>query len=366
MFKSNLATSKRVRGLLDEYRGQGLMTHAYAAWGHLDRVSDFEKIEILPDGRNVFDLASITKAVVTTPLIYQEIMDGNISLKTTVLDWMRAEYPRRLIPFYRNLKIENLLSHQAQLPAWSNFWVNIWDNQGQKKSQREIPALTPIELHLQGLNRVAITSENKKDREIYSDIGFMLLGLLISLKKKRTLASLFHGLLKEINVSSDVTGGLFFSPSLFIRDQCIPTSFCYLRKRLLLGEVHDENCAALGGESGHAGLFGTGDGLRKFLFNFCSSDLGKSLMKENWERSQSRTQNLELKRPILGWRLDETVFFKRNIALGHLGFTGGAFWVLPSQNFFAILLTNRVISGRISQSIKKLRGEFAEVIENSL
>lgn len=358
----------KVKKLLNYYRSEGLMTHAYASWGYLNRNSRVQKVELLPDNRDIFDLASLTKALVTTPLIYGEVQASQISLATHVGEWMGDRYPLRLDGIYRGMSLGDLLAHQASLPAWINFWINIWNLHGQKTHQKEIPGLTPIELHLSVLNRTARFGAVKRDieKEIYSDVGFILLGLLIAIKKKKGLHVLLSDLLNNYMEGNRLERDLLFSPPVLVKNRCIPTSYCSLRKRLLVGEVHDENCAALGGESGHAGLFGTGDALTRFLINFCTSELGKNLIIENYTRAKLRRDDKETKTPLVGWRYDDGSFFKRTIAIGHLGFTGVGYWVLPEKNFFAVLLTNRVVSKRINPKIKSLRESFCNTIENSL
>lgn len=356
---------REAESLFESYRQDGLWTHAFGAWGQLNHSGKTVVIEILPEKRDIFDLASLTKAIVTSCLIYREFHLNMAKPSTTLGEWLGASWPCRLHPSFKEVTLENLLGHTSGLPSWINFWINHWCPDGQTKHSREIPGLTDIERHLHGLNRVRVVP---KSGELYSDLGFILLGLGLGLKYKKSLDVQWNQWLsQELNLSEE-GGSLSFCPSLAIRDRCVPTSYCTLRKRLLVGEVHDENCASLGGVAGHAGLFGSGESLIAFLRNLFDSQMGNAMFLENQRRLESRFVEaksfVSSPTPLLGWRAADdpsSEVFGRGRALGHMGFTGVAFWVRPKQNDFAILLTNRISSGRVNRKIARFRQEFFEL-----
>ncbi len=353
---------REAKNLFRRAKEEGLWTHAYGAWGSLDPKGEVFKVADLPDHREVFDLASLTKAVVTTSLIFQELNRGSVSLSSTLGEWLGDLWPGRLSRVLSHLSLESLLGHHSGLPAWSNFWINHWLPDGQTDQLRELPGLTGIERHLQGLSRRPLGVQGE---ELYSDLGFILLGLALGLKKQQSLASQWNDwLTKDLKIGEQVRD-LDFSPSGELRDRCVPTSYCYLRKRLLVGEVHDENCASLGGVSGHAGLFGSGESLTTYLQALFHSKVGETIFRENQKRLQQRRRSeKQQQKPspsLLGWRPADdpsSMGFGGGRAFGHMGFTGVAFWVRPHKNDFAMLLTNRICSGRLSRKITEFRREF--------
>jgi CubicO group peptidase (beta-lactamase class C family) len=141
-----------------------------------------------------------------------------------------------------------------------------------------------------------------------------------------------------------------------------PTERCEWRGKIVRGEVHDENCAALGGVAGHAGLFGTAHALAKLgrtildVLGGKSDFLPKKLMVEALAaRDGSGTHRL-------GWdtKSAESAGGKRlsGSAFGHLGFTGTSLWCDPGRDAVVVLLTNRIHPSRANEKIKGFRPAF--------
>lgn len=361
----NLRNKQKIERLFLSFKEEGLMSHAFGAWGFLDDRSNVQKVGYLPDDRMIFDLASLTKAIVISPLIFREFRDHQIPLSSTIDEWMGEQYPQRLDPRFKLLRVDQILGHQAGIPAWANFWSHQWLPTGQKLISREIPALNFYALHIKVLNRLAQFQwkSNKFIQDLYSDIGFILVGMLLAIKNKKSLRPLFQDFLNAECSGLPTPEYLDYTPTIRDRIRCIPTGYCPLRGRLLVGEVHDENCAVLGGETGHAGLFGTGEAVISFLQTLHSSSLGKDFLRENFIRALSKDTSND---PMIGWRRDDNLFFKKNLAIGHLGFTGCAFWVLPENGFFAVLLTNRVLMGRLNPRIKVFRSLFFDQVSTCI
>jgi len=320
-------------------------THCAVATGRLGQENATFSHSISPDGATIFDLASLTKALVTVPLILR-ILGPRPRLSSSILDLSRetAAIHRDMA----NIQIDALLSHRSGLPAWSNFWVN---------------RLSPITSarELQGTARVhAFEVFSRRSSwiqrpavECYSDLGFIMLGLLIESLASKGLSDQFAEYCGALNEEE----WLGFLPGEGRVFQAISCGFCPVRGRILRGEVHDENCASLGGVSGHAGLFGSMEGLIRFLNFFWHSAEGQTL----------RQLNMPGQSPggAVGWRPAtdaSSVGFGNGQALGHLGFTGTAFWVVPNTGQYAILLTNRIISGRVSDTIKSFRRDIFNLL----
>ena len=190
---------------------------------------------------------------------------------------------------------------------------------------------------------------------LYSDIGFILLGLGLELKSGFSLGQLFEKYCKK---TLNLEGlKLFFKPGQGLKKSVVSTGYCSVRQRVLCGEVHDENCAAIGGVAGHAGLFGTGQSLLEFLRAFVFTKEAKRLFA--WSERLGP----------YGWRLGNTpstAIFAQGRSLGHFGFTGCAFWVDPATWDFLIFLTNRVLYSRVSSEFNGIRKEVFSKITESL
>jgi len=337
---SNLKARKlaNLEEISRRYEAAGLYTHVYASCGFLNESKPRFKWSKLPDGRSVFDLASLTKALVTTPLailscdeikkdpheasVLQAFGDGTVN--------------RPGFDLFVDTKVSTLLRHESGLPAWRNFYVEC---EGKRQSLADI------------LLRARPSPDRGSLSDVYSDVGFIFLGQLIESQRQKKLIDIWFDYCKELGILARPVLGL---GSAFASENLISTGFCPVRGRNLLGDVHDENCWALGGFAGHAGLFGTGEGIEEFLHGLWRSPRGRRVFTLNFSEASSSGESL------MGWRKgrDESArTFAEGRGCGHMGFTGTAFWVDPKTEAYAIVLTNRVISGRISSLMKSFRSE---------
>jgi CubicO group peptidase (beta-lactamase class C family) len=153
------------------------------------------------------------------------------------------------------------------------------------------------------------------------------------------------------------------------------------RDRLVRGEVHDENTAAMGGISGHAGLFSTAGDLVRFAQMMLGGGVrgegrgargdergatGARFVKQETIAEFTRRQDPALSHRALGW---ETPNGENSAgsrlsprAYGHTGFTGTSLWIDPEQDVFVILLTNRVHPTRENPRIFEVRRRVADLV----
>jgi CubicO group peptidase (beta-lactamase class C family) len=324
-----------VEQVIRSFHATGLYTHVYAACGFLDGKGPAFETSILPDERSIFDLASLTKAFVTTPLVLGECFRGNIAPEVAQLgdlfgDSIGGEFGQEV----KNLLVANILRHEAGLPAWRNLYVEC---EGRRQTL------------LSAVQRAKGIGQNQE--ELYSDIGFMILGEMLQHTAKKSLANLSLDFLRELGVENQ---GYIGSSDIILREKVIPTGYCAIRSRQLIGEVHDENAWALGGFAGHAGLFGTGPAVVDYLQALWRSPVGRRAIEANFHAASSSGESL------MGWRKGRDASaktFAQGRGCGHLGFTGTAFWVDPLTGGFGVVLTNRVVSGRISTAIKDMRAQ---------
>jgi len=278
----------------------------------------------------VFDLASLTKVIVTASVAMRLVEGGRLLLDAPVRDyeanWQGDDRTA--------VCVRDLLEHASGLPAWEPLWRAHADRDGILAAI----AATPLECP-------------PRSRSIYSDLGFMLLGHLLETVDGRSL----DVQLEEMAAGSMAAGAagvpLVFNPPASWRPRIAPTRFNEWRDRLLVGEVDDDNAWAMGGVAGHSGLFGTAAAVGVFarvILQVLSGD------REAERRLATReTVRLFLSRSTvpgssraLGWdmmRTSSSCGTKMSAsAFGHTGFTGTSLWIDPEQDFYVALLTNRV------------------------
>jgi CubicO group peptidase (beta-lactamase class C family) len=255
-----------------------------------------------------FDLASLTKVIFTTQRCLQLVDAGKIGLDVPLFHYLPDLRQYDLNAAERHLTVRKLLSHETPLPA--------------------VEPLYTLGQDAETLRAYILQRDWPKGAPVYSDINFILLGLLI---ERITGLPLNDQTLPK---------GLSFSPPI---DQSVATEYCTWRGRIMRGEVHDENAFALGGAAGHAGLFGTIDGvLDQALRLLNGEELSSSLMAE--------MMTPQFANRALGWEINHEGWHGGEghspQTIGHLGFTGTGLWIDHDGGYAWTLLTNRVHPSR--------------------
>jgi CubicO group peptidase (beta-lactamase class C family) len=185
-----------------------------------------------------------------------------------------------------------------------------------------------------------------------------LLGLVLERAGGAPLAEQFGAMAaKDLGFSCERARFHYATRLAGLADEAIPTSFCAIRGHRLVGEVHDENCWSLGGETAHAGVFGSGRALIAYLRALARSELGARVLGAN-AQARKIPPGEPPNQPCLGWRQGAdsgSAGFHGGKAIGHLGFTGTGFWIYPETGEYAILLTNRVHGVRLNPAITAMR-----------
>ena len=331
---------RNIRDLLKElitsYQKGGKYTHCYVACGFFHEEDPRFEFDILPENKTFFDLASLTKPLALTPLVFGDLKKKNLKTTTPLARWLTER--DALCSALGKMRVEDLLAHESRLPSWRNLWVTC----PQDSQYQELKNKDKASKRLGSLVEGSLLQK----KFVYSDLGYILLGLCLEAVAKHSLSFLFDVFCKK-NLGLK-HNDILYGTLLKDKQLAIPTSYYKLRKRLLQGEVQDENAWFLGGEAGHAGLFATGPGLLSFLNAFMISGIGQQVLEENKKKRVKRGCD---EQGLCGWRQglgESSEVFGRGQAIGHLGFTGTAFWCLPEKNQYAILLTNRTVSGRRS------------------
>ena len=293
------------------------------------------RIAATPD--TIYDLASLTKPLITGLLCARRIEAGELTLDSSVSQYL-PEFDRT---DKRAITVRELVSHSSGLPAWRPLYVLTEHNK-----ERVVSAIANLDLEYGPGTRV-----------VYSDLGFIILGLLLErITGQRLVEMAQREIFQPLNLQQT-----FFNPqsamqtgiaacetgNAYEREMCgesagDPKNW---RQELIWGQVHDGNAHFLGGAAGHAGLFSTAHETLKIANQFMpgQSELLKAETCELFRKNL--TTGLEESRS-LGWQLAETKDSAAGLDLprdsfGHSGFTGTSCWNDPTHERAFILLTNR-------------------------
>ncbi len=204
-----------------------------------------------------------------------------------------------------------------------------------------------------------------RSRSIYSDLGFILLGFLIADRGARPLAEQFADWWSD--------SALTFAPSADDRRSAAPTlplDDDARRGRTLVGEVHDNYAAALGGAAGHAGLFGSAPAVGAFARAMLCAARGEPGAGRPFNPARVseflRRSSVAGSSRALGW---DTMLTTSSCgarmsarAFGHTGFTGTSLWIDPVRDRYFVLLTNRVAGGGTLDAIRAVRRAFHDAL----
>jgi CubicO group peptidase (beta-lactamase class C family) len=365
------ALENELNAALQAWSQKGLFTHAFAAAGDLTAPLPSLRGLLSSDGRNIFDLASMTKALVATPAAFNLCQNNEWAMDLPIREApMARRHPERFagVPdVLLAMTPRQLLRHESGLPAWRNFYVQCTPESGSAPFRR--PLQQAVASYAKASKDSSTTGPSKP---VYSDVGFLALGILLESSYNANIADIFSFLCKEPNWLSTASIQLAYGPDLAQNDRqqkAVPTGFCKVRERDLVGEVYDENAWALGGRCAHAGLFGTGDDLIEFLKGLSASPSGRAMLA-----AQASEIGGPENESLLGWRQGGDPAakpFGGGKSMGHLGFTGTAFWITPADHpekplRYGIVLTNRTVSGRINPAIKDCRRELFQLLWQSV
>lgn len=294
--------------------------------------------------RTQFDLASLTKPIVTTTIALRLVESGELDLLTTIGDHVEraAGTARGEIP------IRHLLTHTSGLPPYKSFPFG-WDS---KDSVLESLYESPISL-----------LADPGELFVYSDLNFVLLADVIRHITDESLTDLaVNHVFEPLGLERAIIGPIS-NP-----DNVAMTWDRQWRNRVLHGEIHDYLGAAMDGESGNSGLFASvQDVVRvaRMLLEEGQID-GSQVLAPSTVESIIADQIPNLNRPHgLGWRLahegNPGVTWAPS-SVGHTGFTGTSMWFDPTRKIYAILLTNQLLTDGGTEGLKSFRTTFHDMV----
>jgi CubicO group peptidase (beta-lactamase class C family) len=314
--------------------------------------------------QTIYDLASLTKPLVTGLLCARRIEAGELTPDSAVANYL-PEFERT---DKQAITVRQLLTHTSGLPAWRPLYIL-----AEGERDRIPGVIGALDLEYKPGTRV-----------IYSDLGFISLGLLLERYTGKPVSELARTeILERLKLRST-----FFNPEISMQTgiAACETGNAYeratagemgtpeygkWRENLIWGEVHDGNAYFLGGVAGHAGLFSTAEetaliaaqflAAQSQLLNARTCELFKTNMTEGLEESRS-----------IGWQLAGTPESAAGQSLppdsyGHSGFTGTSCWIDPHHERIFVLLTNRTHSRTLPfANINSVRREFHRLAVDAL
>ena len=302
----------------------------------------------------IYDLASLTKVVATTPLLLQAAAEGRLRLD----DPLAIHLPEARAG---TATLRHLLSHTSGLPAWIPFYLEVSGYQAVIARAAATPPTAPAGAQV-----------------VYSDLGFILLGEVI----RRALGSPLDVLAEQRIFGPLEMRDTTYRPPSSLHDRIAPTEDgtaieqamagqAGLRHRwrryLIWGEVHDSNAYAMGGVSGHSGVFGTADDVIRYARMWLGGGRASraSVLPVEFVQAATAGQPPDQARG-LGWALTGPQGWWGTTlsasAFGHTGFTGTSVVIDPEHALAVVLLTNAVHLGRDRTEILTLRRELAAAV----
>jgi len=374
--------------LLDAGVGEGAYAAAVLLVGRDDEVL-FERAAGYARAASLFDIASLTKPL-TAALFLVLSQEGHLSpdgIAAEVLPFTSTD------PRVRKIRFAHLLAHTSGLPPWLPLY--------EKVAAAETAEGRPVPGTAEGYDRIlseVLSLPLSRDPGAgweYSDIGYMLLGRAIEVAGFGSLDRL---------LASMVTGPLGMRETRYLPlaaiSECetgrlIPTGWSEVRQREKVGEVDDENAAAMGGVAGHAGLFSTAGDLFLFAREIVRARKGEGRvltrpsvvgMTTRVARPSGCPRTLGFDTPtpphssqtgdspgntprssLIGDSPGETPSSQAGAmapadAVGHLGYTGCSLWIDPVRGISVILLTNRVVFGSGNRKLSALRPRIHDAV----
>jgi len=303
----------------------------------------------------MYDIASLTKVVVTTTLVaklaegdFAVPLDLDAKVERYLPEWASGPQPE----WRHRVTVRHLLTHTSGLPPFKEYW---------RTSKSKHDTLTKI--FAEPLEYEPGT------KEVYSDLGIILMAEIIDRstgKKLDDLANTF--IFSPLGMTNSM-----YKPPKKLWPTIAPTEIdTQYRHRLIEGEVHDENAYAIGGVSGHAGVFSTAPDLAAFCQMLLNGGVyaHRRILRRATVTQFTTPQQLSGGTRTLGWAVPTPEglaghYFSAH-SFGHTGFTGTSIWVDPDRQLFVVFLTNRVHPTRENQKIQQVRRDLHDAVMQAL
>jgi CubicO group peptidase (beta-lactamase class C family) len=306
----------------------------------------------------LWDIASLTKPIAAASLALTSVREKGLSLNSSASKFL----PELEGEEKGKITIRHLLKHTSGLPAWKPYYEEVARERPEFVGRRE-----SRQIYLEKISQEPLESPIAY-RRLYSDLGYILLGIFLED---------FWGVALDALFNEKIAQPLGLKNTFYVPlgagsprpvTQFAATEDSIWRKKLIRGEVHDDNAYVLGGVAGHAGLFSHVDDLHRFLLAIrqglrAGHDLFPQELTEEFVGPKVNGK--------LGWDVPEPEnsqagkYFSKN-SIGHLGYSGCSMWMDPEQDFHVVLLTNRVHPTSKNEAIKEFRPRIHNLIFEEL
>jgi CubicO group peptidase (beta-lactamase class C family) len=328
-----------------------------------------EKTPLEPN--TIFDLASLTKPLATAIAVMLLVREKKIRLDDRIT---------RFIPTFgvfgkSPATVRHLLTHSSGLPGFKPFYEDIIKSE--KGGKINFVASRAAKNHVFEQIHREKPLHPAGTQAVYSDLGFMVLGELVEVVTGLTLDRFCQDrIFKPLGLRSTAFVDLTLLKTHRlqpVQEIIAPTEQCPWRKKILCGEVHDDNAYAMGGVAGHAGLFSSALDIHYLLLRLARCLEGKDafLPGELLQEFVTKDESVKNASFALGWdtptpgkSLAGTLFSPRTV--GHLGFTGTSVWWDLEKNCHIILLTNRVHPSRKNDKIRDFRPMIHDLVMKAI
>jgi beta-N-acetylhexosaminidase len=327
---------------------------AIHAFGNLSYDANAPAVE----PRTMYDIASLTKVVATTTLVaklaegdFPVPLDLDAKVERYLPEWA-ADSNAKDMEWRHRVTVRHLLTHTSGLPPFKEYWRA-------STSKRET------------LKRIFAEPLDYEpgSKEVYSDLGIILMAEIVERLTGRPLDELVKTYISSPLGMQDT----MFRPPKNLWQWIAPTEFDKnLRRRLVQGEVHDENAFTMGGVSGHAGLFSTAPDLAAFCQMLLNGGIyaHHRILKRATIAQFTTPQKLSSGTRTLGWAVPteggSSGHYFSTQSFGHTGFTGTSIWIDQERQVFVVLLTNRVNPTRENMKIAQVRPAVADAVMQGL
>ena len=307
----------------------------------------FDASSPLIEAESFFDLASLTKVVATTTMAMILYERGLLDLEMPlvgILPEFILEDPRR-----KEITFRQLLAHSSGLPAYERLFLRAKSRDQLVREAFAVPL-----------------KHGPGTRAEYSDVGFILLGVALERVASESLDRFCQ---REIFGPLGMSHTAFNPPAAW-KSRIVPTANDQtFRRRVIQGEVQDENASVMGGVAPHAGLFSTASDVATFANALVLG--GAPLVRpETIALFTHRQSSPAGSSRALGWDTpsipSQSGKYFSTSSYGHLGYTGTSLWIDPERKLSVTLLTNRTWPDCTSQTIKEVRPAFHDAVMEAL
>ena len=325
--------------------------------------------KVQPD--DIYDLASCTKIFASTLAIMKLYDDGLIDLNKTLADF----FPKLKNKAHGNLKLIDIMTHQAGLKAWIPFYVKTIDENGpmaefysnemdEQHSLRVAENLYIVNEYPDYIFDSVSKTKLGKKKYLYSDMGFYYMPRIV---KQITNQDIENYLIEKFYQPMNLSHICYQPLNHFTRNQIAPTeNDTIFRKQQVWGDVHDQAAAMFGGVAGHAGLFGNAHDLAAIMQMFLDGGVykGTRYLKPSTINYFTKAHFASTNENRRGIGFDKLPLKKKGPSTasksgsmkgyGHTGFTGTFVWADPENNLVIVFLSNRVYPNADANQLMKL------------